>query len=100
MKDIPLLKVGRHFRCRENKIIVGRNEKENRELLKLKGDAGGRSIIESHPEDVRVVRVKSVGVVKDLDTWQDYENQLRVYNEEWRVRKNRGEKKRTKKGLG
>ena len=32
-KDIELLKIGRHFRFKNNKIIVGRNEKEN-ELLK------------------------------------------------------------------
>jgi len=43
-----------------------------RELLNLEGDAGGRSIIERHPEDVRVVPVESIGVVKDVDTWQDY----------------------------
>lgn len=34
--DILLLKIGRHFRYKNNKIIVGRNEKENKELLKLK----------------------------------------------------------------
>ncbi len=45
-----------------------------KELMNLKGDAGGRSIIERHREDVRVVRVKSIGVVKDVDTWQDYED--------------------------
>ncbi len=43
-----------------------------RELLGLKGDVGGRSIIESHPEDVRVVPVRSVGVIKDVDTWPAY----------------------------
>lgn len=36
MKDIPLLKVGRHFRYGRNKIIVGRSEDENKQLLKLK----------------------------------------------------------------
>jgi len=36
MKDIPLLKIGRHFRFDKNKIIVGRNEDENKQLLKLK----------------------------------------------------------------
>ena len=35
--DIKLLKVGRHFRYSDNKIIVGRNEEDNKELLKLKG---------------------------------------------------------------
>jgi molybdenum cofactor cytidylyltransferase len=49
-----------------------------KELLNLERDVGGRSIIERHPEDVRVIRVKSIGVVKDVDTWQDYKNQLRV----------------------
>jgi molybdenum cofactor cytidylyltransferase len=44
-----------------------------KELLKLKGDVGGRSIIEKHPEEVRLVRVKSEGVTKDMDTWEDYE---------------------------
>jgi CTP:molybdopterin cytidylyltransferase MocA len=47
----------------------------------LKGDVGGRSIIERHPEDVRLVPVKSIGVVKDVDTWQDYKNQLKVKND-------------------
>ncbi|MHA1299887.1 MAG: hypothetical protein ACTSO9_10665 [Candidatus Helarchaeota archaeon] len=40
MKDIQLLKIGRHFRYKNNKIIVGRNESENSKLklLKLKED--------------------------------------------------------------
>lgn len=44
-----------------------------KELMSLRGDVGGRSIIERHREDVQVVRVRSSGVVKDVDTWQDYE---------------------------
>jgi len=36
MNDILLLKVGRHFRFGKNKIIVGRNENENKRLLNLK----------------------------------------------------------------
>ncbi len=36
-KDFELLKVGRHFRISENKIVVGRNEKENRKITELKG---------------------------------------------------------------
>jgi len=55
---------------RGNPVIFHRRFKE--ELLNLKGDAGGRSIIESHPEDVRVVPVKSTAVVKDVDTWSAY----------------------------
>ena len=40
MADIALLRVGRHFRLGKNKIIVGRNEAENKFLLanKLRGD--------------------------------------------------------------
>jgi predicted ribosome quality control (RQC) complex YloA/Tae2 family protein len=36
MKDVKLLKIGRHFRFGKNKIIVGRNETENKQLLNLK----------------------------------------------------------------
>ncbi len=50
-----------------------------KELLKLKGDVGGRSIIEKHPEEVCLVRIKSEGVTKDIDTWKDYHKELRVY---------------------
>ncbi|MCK4730494.1 MAG: DUF814 domain-containing protein [Candidatus Aenigmarchaeota archaeon] len=34
--DLNLLRFGRHFRISENKIIVGRNEKENLKLTELK----------------------------------------------------------------
>ena len=50
-----------------------------KELLKLKGDVGGRSIIEKHPEEVWLVSIKSEGVTKDIDTWKDYHKELRVY---------------------
>ncbi len=41
VKDVLLLKIGRHFRSGENKIVVGRNEAENELLLqkKNKGDS-------------------------------------------------------------
>jgi CTP:molybdopterin cytidylyltransferase MocA len=45
-------------------------------LLNLRGDVGGRTIVERHPEDVRGVPIKSEGVVKDVDTWQDYEKEF------------------------
>ncbi len=44
-----------------------------RELLNLKGDVGGRSIFKSRSQDVRVIPVKSAGVIKDIDTWSAYE---------------------------
>lgn len=36
LKQIRLLKIGRHFRLNKNKIIVGRNQEENKKLTKLK----------------------------------------------------------------
>jgi tRNA U34 2-thiouridine synthase MnmA/TrmU len=39
MKDIPLLKVGRHFRLPSgSKVVVGRNEAENKRILSLSYD--------------------------------------------------------------
>jgi molybdenum cofactor cytidylyltransferase len=55
---------------RGNPVIFDRKFKK--ELLNLRGDVGGRSIIECHPEDVRVVPVESIGVIKDVDTWPAY----------------------------
>lgn len=37
-RDYELLKLGRHFRVGESKIIVGRNEEENERLTALRGD--------------------------------------------------------------
>ena len=67
------------------------HKRYKKELLDLKGDVGGRSIIERHPEDVQLVPVKSMGVVRDVDTWQDYKNsqELRMRRDRW---KRRGEK--------
>lgn len=42
LKDVQLLKLGRHFRFGKNKIIVGRNEAENNLLSKLKMPADYR----------------------------------------------------------
>ena len=36
LKDIAVLKLGRHFRFMKNKIIVGRNESENKALVQMK----------------------------------------------------------------
>lgn len=49
-----------------------------KELLKLRGDAGGRSILEQYPGSIRIVRVRSEGVLKDIDTWKDYQGELRA----------------------
>jgi len=54
-------------------VILHRRYKK--ELLNLKGDVGGKSILERHPQEVRAIRVKSIGVVTDVDTWQDYKKE-------------------------
>jgi len=36
MEDVQFLKVGRHFRLGKNKLIVGKNEAENKILLRMK----------------------------------------------------------------
>jgi tRNA-uridine 2-sulfurtransferase len=38
-RDVDMLRVGRHFRMGNNKIVVGRNQTENTALLQLKGKA-------------------------------------------------------------
>ncbi len=65
------------FQGRKGNPVIFHRRYE-KELLRLKGDVGGRSIVEKHPEDVWIVRVRSKGVVKDIDTWKDYKRQLRV----------------------
>ncbi|MDI6764544.1 MAG: molybdenum cofactor cytidylyltransferase [Thermodesulfobacteriota bacterium] len=76
------------FRRGEGEIIVpsfrGRrghpvifHRKYEEELLRLRGDAGGKTIMMKHPEDVRIIPVKSEGVIRDIDTWGDYRKVLR-----------------------
>ena len=92
--DQPFLKTRtinalvRAFDRRENGIIIpsfqGRmghpvifHKRYRKELLNLRGDVGGRTVVDRHPEEVKVVPVKSEGVVKDVDTWQDYVKEFR-----------------------
>ena len=42
------------------------------ELLRLKGDIGGREIIDQHPDDVLEVAVSCKGVSVDIDTVDSY----------------------------
>lgn len=38
LKDVSLLKIGRHFRLGKNKIVVGRNQAENGQLQRMRGE--------------------------------------------------------------
>ena len=42
------------------------------ELLGLKGDVGGREVIERHPDDILEVAISSPGITIDIDTPGDY----------------------------
>ena len=55
---------------RGHPIIFAIKYKE--QLLKLKGDMGGRQIIKDHPDDVLEVAVDSESIVADFDTTDDY----------------------------
>ena len=50
--------------------------KYKEELSGLKGDIGGRQIIEHHPDDVLEVAVDSPGINIDIDTTDDYNSSL------------------------
>ena len=64
------------FRGRKGHPVLF-HKRYKKELLQLRGDVGGKSIIERHPEEARLVRTKSEGVVKDIDTWKDYGKRVR-----------------------
>jgi len=59
------------FRGRKGHPVIF-HRRYKKELLQLKEDVGGKAIIERHPEEVRLVQIRSEGVVKDIDTWKDY----------------------------
>ncbi len=46
------------------------------ELLKLKGDIGGREIITRHPDDVLEVAVNCEGILIDIDTMENYTDKI------------------------
>jgi len=50
--------------------------KYKEELSGLKGDVGGREILEHHPDDILEVAVDSKGTIIDIDTINDYHSHL------------------------
>ena len=48
--------------------------KYKEELLKLKGDIGGRQIIKDHPDDILEVAVDAESIITDIDTISDYQS--------------------------
>ena len=47
------------------------------EVLKLKGDVGGRQILADHPEDILGVEMDTDDVLQDIDTPEDYQKHLK-----------------------
>lgn len=47
------------------------------DLMQLEGDAGGRTIIKSHPEEVKTVEIEQLAAGFDIDTKEDYEKALK-----------------------
>jgi len=56
--DVELLKIGRHFRFKECKIIVGRNEYENDKIIQLAKDDDLLFEAVSIPSPVTLLRIK------------------------------------------
>jgi molybdenum cofactor cytidylyltransferase len=80
------------FRGRRGHPVIF-HKRYKKELLNLKGDVGGRSIIERHPEDVRVLHLRSEGVIMDVDTWQDYTTSTLSLPRKWGGKKGGGTKR-------
>lgn len=58
-RDIKLLKLGRHFRYKNNKIIVGRNEQENNKLMALAEDKDLVFEVKTWPGPITLLEGKS-----------------------------------------
>ncbi len=48
------------------------------ELSRLEKDVGARSLLGKYPQRVVEVKTRSKGVVKDIDTWRDYQEGVRA----------------------
>jgi molybdenum cofactor cytidylyltransferase len=51
------------------------------ELLDMTGDEGGRKVIERHPNDVAKVALDDSTVNYDVDTWETYQEVVRMWKE-------------------
>jgi len=59
---------------RGHPVIFSMRYKE--ELLKVKGDIGGKQIIKDHSDDILEVAVDSEGILIDINTMNDYQSHL------------------------
>jgi molybdenum cofactor cytidylyltransferase len=65
------------FRGKQGHPVIF-HRKYEKELLKLRGDTGGRPVLLKYSKRVKTIPVRSEGVVKDIDTREDYQKALRM----------------------
>jgi len=53
------------------------HRKYEKELLKLRGDSGGKPLLMKYLEQTKNIPVRSDGVIKDIDTKEEYQRALR-----------------------
>ena len=63
------------YRGRKGHPVIFHRKYAN-ELMKLRGDTGGKSILQKYPGKVKRIRVRSEGVTKDIDTQEEYRKAL------------------------
>jgi molybdenum cofactor cytidylyltransferase len=93
--DQPFLKTKtinvllRAFQQRKGEIVVPSFEgmkghpvifhrKYEKELLKLRGDTGGKPILLKYSKQMKTIPVRSEGVIKDIDTREEYQKAVRM----------------------
>jgi molybdenum cofactor cytidylyltransferase len=61
--------------------VVFNLKKYGKALSQLRGDIGGREVIGAHGDDVLEFAVDSPAVIRDIDSWEDYEESCRLIAE-------------------
>ncbi|MBW2981393.1 tRNA 4-thiouridine(8) synthase ThiI [Candidatus Woesearchaeota archaeon] len=75
VKDVELIKYGRYFRHKKSIIIVGRNEKGNEQLLKLKSPKDYFLEVPSHGSPITILQGKDTEFAAQLTaTYSDSED--------------------------
>ena len=54
------------------------HRKYEKELMKLRGDTGGKPILSKYSKQIKTIPVRSEGVIKDIDTREAYQKALRI----------------------
>lgn len=64
---------------RGHPVFFGRSFRD--ELLSLRGDTGGRRIIDAHPDAVDLIETSDPGTVRDINTAEDYDRASRAHKQ-------------------